>query len=77
MAATLVLTIVSEVLDQVPQLARIHPWLPTHYWLQWVDLMRDPMLTSGIWHGLLVTVGYVAVFLSLAWARFTGKDVTS
>jgi ABC-2 type transport system permease protein len=77
MAATLVLTIVSEVLDQVPQLARIHPWLPTHYWLQWVDLMRDPMLTTGIWRGLLVTLGYVAVLLSLAWARFSGKDVTS
>lgn len=77
MAATLVLTIVSEVLDQVPQLARIHPWLPTHYWLQWVDILRDPILTAGIWHGLLVTLGYVAVFVSLAWARFTGKDVTS
>ncbi|MCU1658288.1 MAG: transporter permease, partial [Pseudonocardiales bacterium] len=30
MAATLVLTIVSEVLDQVPQLSRIHAWLPSH-----------------------------------------------
>ena len=77
MAATLVLTIVSEVLDQVPQLARIHPWLPSHYWLQWVDLLRDPILTTTIWHGLLVTLAYVAVLLALAWARFTGKDVTS
>ena len=34
------------------------------------------MLTTGIWHGLLVTLAYVAVLLSLAWARFTGKDVT-
>jgi len=77
MAATLVMTIVSEVLDQVPQLSRIHPWLPSHYWLRWIDLLRDPMLTSGVWHGLLVTLGYVAVLVSLAWARFSGKDVTS
>lgn len=77
MAATLTLTIVSEVLDQVPQLSAIHAWLPSHYWLEWVDLLRDPMSTAAVAHGLAVTLGYVAVFLSLAWARFTGKDVTS
>jgi ABC-2 type transport system permease protein len=77
MAATLTLTIVSEVLDAVPQISAIHPWLPSHYWLQWVDLLRDPMATGAIGHGLLVSVGYVAVFLCLAWARFAGKDVTS
>jgi ABC-2 type transport system permease protein len=77
MAATLTLTIVSEVADAVPQLSAIHGWLPTHYWLQWVDLLRDPIPTSGVSTGLLVTLGYVALFLSLAWARFGGKDVTS
>ena len=77
MAATLTLTVVSQVADAVPQLSAIHPWLPSHYWMQWVDLLRDPMITSGIWHGLLVTLGYVAFFVALAWARFTGKDVTS
>jgi ABC-2 type transport system permease protein len=77
MAATLTLTIVSEVLDAVPQLSSLHPWLPTHDWLQWIDLLRDPMAAGAVGHGLLVTAGYVAVFLSLAWARFAGKDVTS
>ena len=77
MAATLTLTIVSEVLDAVPQLSALHPWLPTHYWLQWVDLLRDPMAAGNVGRGLLVTAAYVAVFLSLAWASFVGKDVTS
>lgn len=77
MAATLTLTIVSEVLDQVPQLSALHPWLPTHYWLQWVELLRDPLSTGRVGHGLLVTAAYVVIFLSLAWARFAGKDVTS
>ncbi|MFN2518680.1 MAG: ABC transporter permease [Jatrophihabitantaceae bacterium] len=77
MAATLTLTIVSEVLDAVPQLSALHPWLPTHYWLQWVDLLRDPMATAAIGHGLVVDALYILIFLSLAWARFTGKDVTS
>jgi ABC-2 type transport system permease protein len=77
MAATLTLTIVSEVVDAVPQLAAIHGWLPSHYWLKWVDLLRDPVITDGITTGLLVTLAYVALFVSLAWARFGGKDVTS
>ena len=77
MAATLTLTIISEVLDAVPQLSALHPWLPTHYWLRWVDLLRDPMAAGGVGRGLLVTAAYVVIFLSLAWARFGGKDVTS
>ncbi len=77
MAATLTLTIVSEVADAVPQLSAIHGWLPSHYWLRWVDLLRDPIVTDGMRTGLLVALGYVALFVSLAWARFGGKDVTS
>ncbi|SHG24282.1 ABC-2 type transport system permease protein [Jatrophihabitans endophyticus] len=76
-AATLTLTIASQVADAVPQLAVIQGWLPTHRWLRWVDLLRDPVATDGMAAGLLVTLGYVALFVSLAWARFGGKDVTS
>lgn len=77
MAATLVLTIVSEVLDQVPQLHGVHAWLPSHHWLAWIGLLRDPIDTTGIGAGLLSAVAYSAFFLALAWARFSGKDVTS
>jgi ABC-2 type transport system permease protein len=77
MATTLALTITSEVLDAVPQLSAIHSWLPSHWWLQFADLLREPVDYSGIVHGLLVALGYLALFLALAWARFLGKDVTS
>jgi ABC-2 type transport system permease protein len=77
MAATLTLTIVSEVLDQVPQLSVIHGWLPSHYWTSWIDLLRDPVNSTAMTHGLLVALAYVTLFLSLAWARFAGKDVTA
>jgi ABC-2 type transport system permease protein len=77
MAATLTLTITSEVADAIPQLAAIHGWLPTHYWLDWIGMLRDPVITSDMTTGLLVTLGYVAFFVSLAWARFGSKDVTS
>ena len=77
MAATLTLTIVSEVADAVPQLSSIHGWLPSHYWLQWVDLFRDPIVTGRVVTGLLVALGYTLFFGSLAWARFGDKDITA
>jgi len=77
MATTLVLTITSEVLDQIPQLHSIAPWLPSHYWLKFDDLLRDPILYTNTTRGLLVSLVYIAVFVSLAWSRFSGKDVTS
>lgn len=77
MAATLTVTVASEVADAIPQLDTIHGWLPTHYWLQWIDLLRDPVRTGDMTTGLLVTLAYVLVFTSLAWARFGGKDITS
>lgn len=77
MAATLTLTIVGEVADAVPQLSAIHGWLPSHYWLQWIDLLRDPIRTADLGTGLLITLAYVALFASLSWARLGGKDITS
>jgi ABC-2 type transport system permease protein len=77
MAATLTLVIVSEVIDAVPQLSSIHGWLPSHYWQRWTDLLRDPQRAGGMTDGLWVTSGYVAFFLTCAWARFGAKDVTS
>jgi ABC-2 type transport system permease protein len=77
MATTLVLTITSEVLDQIPQLDSIAPWLPSHYWLDFADLLRDPILTTNVGKGLLVALAYIVIFLSLAWVRFSGKDITS
>jgi len=77
MAATLTLVIVSEVADAVPQLSPVHGWLPSHYWLRWVDLLRDPIYLEGMRTGLLVTLAYVSLFVALAWARFGGQDVTA
>jgi ABC-2 type transport system permease protein len=77
MATTLALTITSQVLDAVPQLSSIHGWLPSHYWLRFADLLRDPIAFDRIGQGLLVSAAYIVTFLLLAWARFSNKDVTS
>ncbi len=77
MATTAILVVVAEILDAVPQIASIHPWLFTHWWLAFGDLVRDPVSLDQMTQGLLVTGAYVVVFGSLAWARMTTRDVTS
>src|SRR5919107_630311 len=77
MCATVVVVVVLEILDQVPQLDFLDAWLLPHDWLAFGDLLRDPVALDGVGHGLLVQAGYITVFLTLAWARMTSKDVTS
>ena len=67
----------SSIMDAIPQLSAIHRYLPTHYWLSFADLLRDPINVSGVVPGLLSALAYLAIFGSAAWARFSGRDVTS
>jgi ABC-2 type transport system permease protein len=55
----------------------LRPYLPTRYWLSFVDLFRDPILWRDIERGVLLQAVYVAVFLGAAWANFSTKDITS
>ncbi len=71
------LAIISQILDAVPQLSGIAPFLPTHYWLNFGDLLRDPIATGQITTGLLSAAVYAMIFLTAAWARFGSKDITS
>jgi ABC-2 type transport system permease protein len=75
--ATLVLALGSEITDAVPQVSAVHPYLPTHYWLSFGDLLRDPPAAGRTVPGLLSALAYTAVFASAAWARFGGRDITS
>jgi len=77
MATTAVLAVTSQVLDAVPQLDWLHPWLFSHYWLGYSDLLRDPVAVDGVTRGLLATAAYVLVFGALAWSRLSTKDVSS
>ncbi|HEU4543157.1 MAG TPA: ABC transporter permease subunit [Jiangellaceae bacterium] len=77
MAATVTVAVVSQILDAIPQIEVIHEYLQVHWWLAFMDLLREPMLLDNVLTGLLVSAAYVAVFGSLAWARLTTKDVTS
>jgi ABC-2 type transport system permease protein len=76
-AAVMILVVASEVVDQIPQFAPVAPYLPTHWWNSFDSLLRTPVDTTTLWHGLLSFAIYAAVFCAIAWARFTSADVTS
>jgi ABC-2 type transport system permease protein len=76
-AAVMILIVASEIVDQIPQFAPVAPYLPTHWWNMFDSLLRSPVDTTTLWHGLASFGVYVAVFCLIAWARFTSGDVTS
>jgi len=76
-AALLVVVVASEVVENIPQFAPVAPYLPTDWWLSFDSLLRTPIETTTLWHGLLSFFVYAAIFLAIAWARFTSADVTS
>ena len=77
MAATVVVAVVNTVLDALPQLSVVHPYLLTHHWFDFGDLLRTTVDYGSLAEGLLVQVGWVLVAGSLAWSRFTTADVTA
>ena len=72
-----VLVVVSEILDQVTALGAVRSYLPTHYWLAWLDLLVDPVDAGGMTRGLLEMLPWVVVPLALAFWNFRRKDILS
>ncbi|QYF88677.1 MULTISPECIES: ABC transporter permease [Arthrobacter] len=77
MATTVVLSVVSQVLDVLPQLEWLHPWLFTHYWLDFADLLRQPIAWDSFASNAMLQGAYIAVFGALAYGKFSNKDVLS
>ncbi|MFI6699279.1 ABC transporter permease [Streptomyces sp. NPDC050509] len=77
MAATVGLLITVQILDAIPQLHAVQPYLFSHHWLSFADLLRQPVLWDGIAENLGLQVLYAAVFGSAAWARLTTRDITT
>jgi ABC-2 type transport system permease protein len=67
--------IASTVLLGLDAAQAMHPFLPTRYWLAFVDLFRDPILWDDLVSGLVVQLGYLLVFGLAAWASFSTKDI--
>ena len=67
--------VASEALVVLDAATGIRPFLPTRYWLAWVDFFRDPIFWRDIQRGLGIQVIYVVVLLGAAWANFVTKDI--
>ncbi|MFE3940680.1 ABC transporter permease [Streptomyces sp. NPDC059118] len=77
MAATVGLLITVQIMDGIPQLSALHPYLFPHYWMSYADLLRAPVYWDEVVRNLGLQGVYAAVFGSAAWARFTTKDITA
>ncbi|SCK50674.1 ABC transporter permease [Streptomyces sp. WMMB 322] len=77
MAATVGLLLMVQIVDTVPQLHAVQPYLFPHYWLSFADVLRDPVYWDELVKNFGLQALYTAVFGSAAWARFTTRDVTA
>jgi ABC-2 type transport system permease protein len=69
--------VTSQVLVTLDAAAAIRPYLPTRYWLAWVDFFREPVLWRDIERGAGIQLVYLVVLLGAAWANFLTKDVAN
>jgi ABC-2 type transport system permease protein len=75
--AIVLINVLMFVLNSIAQLDWLHPWLLTHWWTAFGDLLRDPIATEAIQRGLVTALVYSAVFCVAAWARLSTKDISS
>jgi ABC-2 type transport system permease protein len=75
--AIVLVDVMMFVLDSIAQLDWLHPWLLTHWWTAFGDLLRDPIATESIQRGLMTALVYAGVFWLAAWARLSTKDISS
>ena len=77
MLGALAVLIASSLLFTLDAASAIAPYLPTRYWLAFVDFFRDPILWRDVVRGIGLQAVYVGVLLAAAWANFPTQDVTS
>jgi ABC-2 type transport system permease protein len=75
--AIVLVNVMMFILDSIAQLSWLHPWLLTHWWTAFGDLLRDPIATESISRGLTTALVYAGVFWLAAWARLSTKDISS
>jgi ABC-2 type transport system permease protein len=69
--------VASEVLVTLGAASAVQPYLPTRYWLAWIDFFRQPVFWRDIQRGFGIQAVYVVVFLAAAWANFATRDITT
>ncbi|HET9139080.1 ABC transporter permease [Actinophytocola sp.] len=74
---TVLVSILSQILDQITALEGLRDYLPTHYAFAWADLISSDPDWENITKGAFSAIAFGAFFALLAWRRFRTKDITS
>jgi ABC-2 type transport system permease protein len=73
----LAVLITFQVLDLLEAASALHPYMPTHYWLAFVDLFRSPVLWRNVVRGFAIQGVWVTLLIGAAWANLATKDIKS
>ena len=71
------ISILSQILNQIDALGDIRNWLPTHYSFAWTGALVDPVRWDDMIRGGFISLAYAVVLTALAVLRFRRKDITS
>ena len=74
---TVLLVIVSNILDQVTALGNLRNVLPTHYSYAWLETLGPTIQWDSMLRGTVSSLAYSVVLLALAWRHFLRKDIVS
>ncbi|WP_298178220.1 ABC transporter permease subunit [Saccharomonospora sp.] len=74
---TVLVSILSQILDQITALGDLRNFLPTHFSFAWMDLIATDVDWANMASGILSALLYATVFGLLAARRFATKDITS
>lgn len=74
---SVLLVVVSNILDAITALGSYRNYLPTHFQYSWLDALGPAVNWNDMMRGAGVALIYSAVFFALAWWRFERKDIVS
>lgn len=74
---TVLVSMFTQILDQVSALGSLRDFLPSHYTWTWMQLLSPDPDPRSIADGVLISTTYACVFGVLAAFRFSRKDITS
>lgn len=75
--SAVLVSILSQILDEITALGDLRAYLPTHYSMAWSDLLSDDVDWTGMIYGSFSGLAYATVFAVLAAWHFSRKDITS
>ncbi len=74
---SVLLVVVSNILDAITALGSYRNFLPTHFQYSWLDALGPAVNWNDMIRGSGVALIFSAVFFALAWWRFERKDIVS